>query len=125
MKSYTDFEQSKKLANILPIESADMHYFEPFVNSTDSSDEIYGEVKVGRGGGLPVWSLSALLENIPVSCDDGQHCFALINCNPKGDTEWLSCYEDCKGNLLNECYSDNPIDSCVEMIVKLKEKGLI
>lgn len=26
MKSYTDIEQSKKLAEILPLESADMHY---------------------------------------------------------------------------------------------------
>lgn len=26
IKSYTDLEQSKKLAEILPIESADMHY---------------------------------------------------------------------------------------------------
>lgn len=26
IKSYTDLEQSKKLAEILPLESADMHY---------------------------------------------------------------------------------------------------
>lgn len=27
MKAYTDLEQSKKLAEILPIESADMYYY--------------------------------------------------------------------------------------------------
>ena len=27
MKAYTDLEQSRKLAEILPIESADMYYF--------------------------------------------------------------------------------------------------
>ena len=36
MKSYTDLEQSKKLAEILPLESADMHYV-----LTDSDLETY------------------------------------------------------------------------------------
>lgn len=32
MKAYTDIEQSKKLAEILPIESADMYYFRQIDN---------------------------------------------------------------------------------------------
>ena len=108
MKSFTDIPQSKKLAEILPIESADMNYFEPFVNSTDSPDEIYGEVRVGGGGGLPAWSLAALLDILK---------------NPmllKYDGSWHIYNEDIK------CLDfDNSIDACYEMILKLHEKGLL
>lgn len=141
-KICTSLEQSKKLIELgIDIKTADMRYgyIAPYDYSDRMYDGGYDEIPYPKDflkknpnfseneydGELPAWSIAALLENIPVSCDDGQHCFALINCNPKGDTEWLSCYEDCKGNLLNECYSDNPIDACVEMITKLKEKGIL
>ena len=136
MKNYTDIEQSKKLAEILPPESADMSYTNNklkkevsanlssiiemqayFDNSIYDWDRFYELT--------PCWSLAALVAILPVSCDDGQHCFALINSNPNGDTEWLCCYEDDNGNLLNECYADNPVDACVELIIKLHEQKLL
>lgn len=70
MKAYTDLEQSKKLAKILPLESADMAYYQwkddgnlvspvPFV--LDGMEE--------KGDGLfdyiPCWSLVALLNATP------------------------------------------------------------
>lgn len=132
MKAYTDKKQSKKLAEILPIESADMHYvtwtilengeFVVSMNQTDtieSLQEEYGKQII------PCWSLTALLDVLPVSCDDGQHCFALINPNPNDKTEWLCAYEDCKGDLIMECYADNSIDACYEMILKLHELKLL
>ena len=144
MKSYTDLDQSKKLAEILPIKSADMYY--PYV--LPQSDRIKHNPEIGNPVNalkwynkgyttsgkepitldeycVPCWSLAALVTILPVSCDDGQHCFALINSNPNGDIEWLCCYEDCNGNLLNECYADNPIDACVEMFIKLRKLNLL
>lgn len=126
MKAFTDINQSKKLAEFIPIESADMCY-RAYKEEGGILD--YGVTlcpyQFASWTGVPCWSLAALLAILPVSCDDGRHCFALINCNPNGDTEWLSCYEDDNGNLLNECYADNPTDACVELITKLHEQKLL
>lgn len=126
MKSYTDIEQSKKLVEILPIESADMIWILanpdlPMIKAIaykDSEKSKYYKI-------LPAWSLTALLNILPVSYDDGQHCLALINHNPNEKTEWLCAYEDDKGNLMMECYADNQIDACVAMIDKLHEQNLL
>ena len=142
MKSYTDLEQSKKLAEILPIESADAKY--GYIAPYEYSDRMYDEGYDGipypiafikqdysnffveeYDGELPCWSLVALLNVLPVSCDDEQHCLALINHNPNEKTEWLCAYEDDKGNLMMECYADNQIDACVAMIEKLHEQNLL
>ena len=120
MKSYTDLEQSKKLAEILPIDTADMFWADgerPAVwnNKDVSLDET----------DTPAWSLAALLDVLPISIDEGRHCLALINSNPNGDIDWLCCYEDDNGNLLMECYADNQVDVCLEMIYELKENDLL
>lgn len=125
MKSYTDIQQSKKLTEFLPIESADMCYIQELLGGGKNGDykPYIGDLIPAYGQGkIPCWSLAALLALLPASVDDGQHCLALINSNPNGDTEWLCCYEDCNGNLLNECYADNPVDACYDMIITLHEK---
>ena len=119
VKSYTDLEQSKKLAEILPLKSADMYYW------CGEDLRIGGYRAMNIDYDIPCWSLAALLNILPVSCDDGQHCLALINHNPNEKTEWLCAYEDDKGNLMMECYADNQIDACVAMIDKLHEQNLL
>ena len=119
IKSYTDIEQSKKLAEILPIESADMFYRDNGIDVKLMWEHNAQKVT------SPCWSLAALLNVLPVSCDDEQHCLALINHNPNEKTEWLCAYEDDKGNLMMECYADNQIDACVAMIDKLHEQNLL
>ena len=140
-KSYTDIEQSKKLAEILPIESADHHYVRIVADFTGKPvDGKWSHPKYGTPNSkyanyivqnfttyekIPCWSLAALLNALPVSVDEGRHCLALINSNPNGDIEWLCCYEDDNGNALMECYGDNQVDACVEMILKLHEQKLL
>lgn len=119
IKSYTDIKQSKKLAEILPIESADMFYRDNGIDVKLMWEHNAQKVT------SPCWSLAALLNVLPVSCDDEQHCLALINHNPNDKTEWLCAYEDDKGNLMMECYADNQIDACVAMIEKLHEQNLL
>ena len=88
MKSYTDLEQSRKLAEILPLESADMMYSPPmlthFKNYGDADNEQelpnYMVINVRRNiiesnefdepipirkGDFPCWSLAALLSVVP------------------------------------------------------------
>ena len=119
VKSYTDLEQSKKLAEILPLKSADMYYW------CGEDLRIGGYRAMNIDYDIPCWSLAALLNILPVSCDDGQHCLALINHNPNEKTEWLCAYEDDKGNLMMECYADSQIDACVAMIEKLHERKML
>lgn len=119
MKAYTDLEQSKQLAEILPIESADMFYLK-IPNSSlvgyNYSDLPYFAI-LGMKDNLPVWSLSALLEVLPEGIIENYYVPNLQKENGK--------YSIAYGNEELLCIADNPIDACVEMIIKLKEKGLI
>lgn len=116
MKAYTDIEQSKKLAEILPLESTDMWYWEwptaPKYNNYEHPMFHKGEDIVN----VPCWSLTALLEAIrkKVGCDlsiwDGGYN--------------INVYDLESGKVIAELYS-NPVDAVVETIYKLKEKDLL
>ena len=66
MKSYTDKEQSKKLAEILPIESADMWYdrcgtpsfIDKYVTHESIKSNKYHDI-------IPCWSLASLIGVLP------------------------------------------------------------
>ena len=60
IKSYTDLKQSKKLAEILPLESADMYW--SFGNIKFMDDDYEPNVVQH----IPCWSLAALLEVIKI-----------------------------------------------------------
>ena len=111
MKSYTDLEQSKKLAKILPLESADMHYV-----LTDSDQETYSpglEKYYGVLPSIPCWSLAALLGVIPKPdlIQNSEEIWLVHS--------WVNAYPWSVGG-----YS-NPIDACVAMIEKLHKINLI
>ena len=81
MKSYTDLEQSKKLAEILPLESADMTWCNNSIKGINYTDkfsanlytvkemkDVFDEALVGWDKYwelVPCWSLSALLDVLP------------------------------------------------------------
>lgn len=127
MKSYTDIEQSKKLAEILPVESADMYY--PNRIDIEYQSALPIEFKVGNpllSQEIPCWSLAALLEIIPNQFDGFQ--FLLFPCYNSDD--WSCCYEnenagyfDVKTKYIT--YGGSPVDVCFEMILKLKENNLL
>ena len=99
MKNCTDIEQSKKLAEILPLESADMR-----IGSYDSKSDKSDGIEIFKA-----WSLAALLDIYPmiVGRDVGMYC----------------CWQNSK-HLCSRHY-DNPIDACYEMILKLNERKII
>lgn len=108
MKSYTDIEQSKKLAEILSNESSDMYYW------CGESIRLGGYKAKDKDYDIPCWSLAALLDVIPRP--SLLHLFNGWRC----DT-----YNEERTSYLLGVISDNPIDTCVDMILKLKEKNLI
>ena len=76
IKSYTDIEQSKRLAEILPLESADMCYFEqkaiitPYNEAKDSLLPLMSRpVEV-----IPCWSVGALIELMPSGVRISKNC---------------------------------------------------
>ena len=126
IKSFTSLKQSKKLAEILPLESADMGYLwngASFCEYPVSNQTIFKRVE-----NIPCWSLAALLSVLPNSEDistnlskGGYKISTLEYTN-----SWFVEYED-ETNGLNNCVTsaDNPIDACYKLILKLNELNLL
>ena len=135
IKLYSDLQQSKKLAEILPLESADML----ILNNTGKSGNIDGTncttilkenlnplAEVPEI--LPCWSLASLLsilpnnENISTNLSKGGYRISTLEYT----NSWFVEYED-ETNGLNNCVTsaDNPIDACVAMVEKLHELNLL
>ena len=112
MKAYTDIEQSKKLAKILPFKSADMYYREW---KRDTKDIRIAHVGTADELDLPCWSLAALLSVLPMI----DFTTPQLVGTPK--TLYRCMYDD---NLKSHA-CDNPIDACVEMILKLNKLNLL
>ena len=126
IKSYTDLEQSKKLAEILPLESADMHYNNASIKGINYVDEYRAELmdyntaqKVLSKylinpifGIIPCWSLSALLGVLP---------YYTLQTNTDG-TVFVVC--ESKKPMISDAY-DNPVDACYTLILKLHELNFL
>lgn len=127
MKAYTDLEQSKKLAEILPIESADMWYC-PYPNDVDW----YNEPRIGKAelllNQLPCWSLAALFGVLPTTIGNFFEKNALRLRMDKGENDFNIWYEnfDC-GDVAEglDAKEDNPVDACYAMIIKLHEQKIL
>lgn len=133
VKSYTDIEQSKKLAEILPLESADMYY-----HYNDYTQEWYVHImqeyvdkearkeRLSLKAYLPCWSLASLLEQLPyeVCDDDGNSVYLQMN---KEDDVYQLVYEDPNGDFENieTDRHEHFVDACVSMILKLNELNLL
>ena len=130
MKSYTDLGQSKKLAEILPLESADMcwtnHCYGSIRSSMTASVKTIEEYKelLTRFADLsgfdvfyPCWSLAALLDVLPEGVVKNYYVPNLQKENGK--------YSIAYGNEELLCIANNPIDCCVKMIIKLNELKML
>jgi len=140
MKSYTDINQSKKLEEILPIDSADMHYNNASIKGINYVDEHRAELMEYNRAikvlskytinplfeVIPCWSLAALLEQLDdrITDEDGNDYNLTII---KEDLQYQLYYHDSWGQAedIETNYYDDMVDACVEMILKLKEKNLL
>jgi hypothetical protein len=132
MKSYTDLEQSKKLAKILPLESADMAYWKKSYLPSNYAVAAYQIEKLQKGFEpedieyIPCWSLAALFSVIPQEIFGGEY---IINITEGIDNRWVLTY-DYFENRNHSYYSlsigaDNLVDACYKMIIKLHEQKLL
>ena len=121
IKSYTDIEQSKVLAKILPLESADMFYIagkgEPiFIGNKMVA---YGDDDYDALGGPDVlcWSLSALISVLP---------YPTLSKDKLGggkDGWMVSVYlNNCR---YDSCWKDNSVDACMDIIERLHELKIL
>ena len=122
MKSYTDLEQSKKLAEILPLESADM-YYHPYPNDEDWYDiPNFGEADF-KFNQLPCWSLAALLDVLPKHIKD--YNVLRIDIGEKDFSMWYDEIGFGVNSDLPDITMEEPIDACYEMIIRLNELKML
>ena len=110
MKAYTDIEQSKVLAEFLPLESADMGLYYSR-NPNAARNQMWVGTKT-ENADIPCWSLAALLNVLPKgtrllksATDDIYHC-------------------DCPKCNIDEWFNSS-VDAAFKMIVWLKENKKI
>lgn len=117
MKSYTDLEQSKKLAEILSLDSADM-YYHPYPNDEDWYDiPNFGEADL-KFNQLPCWSLAALL-NVLLDCK----LTKIIYYNLENPYTKYFITNNHPELFTSEYY--NAIDACYEMLLTLHELKML
>ena len=120
IKSYTDISQSKKLAEILPLESADMCYI-----NGDS-----GKISIGEWGNnvhdeddIPCWSLAALISILPrfIEFKGDKYYLRFM----KEYVEYANDEISITGRCLHTTGNDNLVDACHEMILNLNELKML
>ena len=125
IKSYTDLEQSKRLAEILPLESADMAYWKKSYQPNDYAIMAHHTKELQEGFEarcieyIPAWSLVALISVLPTIDDEFEpqlrRSLDKYRCTYEGE-------EDSSGLWR---VAGNPVDACYEMILKLHELNLL
>ena len=107
---YTTIEQSKKLVEVLPPESADMFWREV------SHGFYHIEAEIPKGWydvppkGIPCWSLAMLLDYLSANFHTDIKYL---------DNQWEL---DCRVQVI---YEKELVDACVRMILKLQEQKLL
>ena len=146
IKAFTTIEQSRKLAEILPLESSDMVYLRCDFEDEGKYSILVGSYHEGyteREDGtivpvfdehVPAWSLAALFAVLPNKIvshetafegEDAEGINDIYNkrIEPTEDGRYTCCYV---GNgCIYESVADNPVDACCEMIIKLSELKML
>ena len=133
IKSYTDLEQSRKLSEILPLESADMYWH----SNLNSSDRQYlldmGEIEyfdietnfehysIGNYD-IPAWSLAALVSIASTYCNRLEITLRTnkkYNVFAMNNDFVLRSFDEFSDGI------DNLIDCCYEIIIRLHKLNLL
>ena len=119
IKAFSDLQQSKKLAEILPIESADMYYDRGGLPSLIDKYVTHESIKSDKYHHLiPCWSLASLLGVIK-----NVACYQMLNVFD--NRVFVVCdIENKPYHVETEVYY-NEVDACVELILKLHELNLL
>ena len=137
IKSYTDLQQSKKLATILPIESADMEYLAiketvkliagvPFVkDDSEVEDSAFSHIY----NRIDCWSLTTLFRFLPfhIISKNERYGFDMGKGLDRNGETYMIRYNIFSTDicLYKTDYYNNPVDAAYEMILKLHEEDLL
>ena len=135
IKSYTDLEQSKKLAEILPLETADMVIWGKDLDSIAATDaqKFMSGLKDRKMNYLPCWSLATLLNVLPneIISNNMFECHYQIDIRKYDGGNNTTLYQIAYGNnsgfsgswhdMISTGEKESLIDCCVQMIIKLSE----
>ena len=117
-KAFTSLEQSRKLAEILPTESADMRYA-PF----GDTHPWFWDGHLLEKGAIPCWSLAALLDilcpDITLDHTEGEGWSVIVNIVVENPTSILNDI------TTEKVIAETLIDACYEMILQLREQKLL
>ena len=144
MKSYTDLEMSKKLADILPLESADQTWARTAI--VGANFDVPEEQQYRHNGdmpfqyysgdmpfqyysviGIPCWSLATLLHLLPNEISSGEYKIRIRKYSRGNTTLYQVAYGNNKGHsgtwhdMINTGEKENLIDCCVSMIMVLRQ----
>ena len=123
MKAYTDLEQSKKLAEILPIDTADQCFLndgtaiKAEINSYAVAIKLWKEHYIEI---IPCWSLAALLNILPESIYDNTDEYSQLEFS-----KISVAYHDINDGIKVGSIKDNLVDACYELILKLHKLNLL
>ena len=137
MKAFSDLEQSKKLAEILPIESADM-YYPWYIEEDGDTIENGHRITTPNVGNftthkvnkmiLPCWSLAALIGVLPSRLFDSTPKRKELYLLPDLDKSYCFYRQfavKTKGKIYLLTEGECLVDACYEMIIKLHELNLL
>ena len=125
VKICTDINQSKKLLELgIDVKTADMYWWATskryYVEAMDDGD--FNEWE----GHIPAWSLSALLDVLKSEIDGEEGETYQLNIEKDG-TWWNVWYKERydEANPIETESTEDLVDACVKMIIKLKENNKI
>ena len=127
MKAYTDLSQSKKLAEILPLESADLMWeYEPHKDTFRNKPTIIPNDSYIFINDIPCWSLAALLDFLESEIDGDEGETYQLNIEKDG-TWWNVWYREQydEANPIETESTEDLIDACYGLILKLHEMNLL
>ena len=144
MKAFTDIEQSKRIAKILPLESADMWWLyitaqgKHIATMYEEPDPHYLARMESYGiknAAIPCWSLASLINVLPADWwGYNEHYFLEISKMGDASKPNKVCYYRFRKEIDGANYdriphishsAENLIDACVNMIITLHEHKLI
>lgn len=135
MKAFTDLEQSKKLAEILPLDSADFHFSANLSPKGYLEKPICGNPEDANYSAFPCWSLATLIDVLPADLwGYNDHYFLEISKMGDASKPNKVCYYRYRKEIDGANYdrishishsAENIIDACVNMIITLHEHKLL
>ena len=130
IKSYTDIEESKKLTEILPTETADGFYEAQHNPLTDKWEYILftGNEWASEEVVIPCWSLAALLSVLSVWAvlykETDEH--KMYYTGEHRIYYYVEAYMKRMGKEINLStkFHENSVDACYEMIIELHKRKI-